>query len=254
MEPNKGLGGSLIDVFDAAVNLIKTEAGVLGKRAADTAKAKGVGVVLLLSATGPLILGLIFIILAVFYGLMRLGLGAWAAALFIALASFGLTGVLVIIGLRRLSAPVKADTGSAPDYDLKVPYTAKVSDLKGDPELVGGRARVTPGQQQGGVQTVHLHGGAKVEGTGRSAIEGRDKQDIVPSTPQAGNNSGDGPVSGPTSSPVSGPTSSTDAGHHGQKLEGAGPQVPDKSRAAQAEGIPVSTKPTYKEEMKKGGY
>ena len=248
MEPNKGLGGSLIDVFDAAVNLIKTEAGVLTKRATDTVKAKGIGVVLLLASTGPLILGLIFIILAVFYGLIRLGLGAWAAALFIALASFGLTGVLIIIGLRRLSAPVKGSGDMDADksgYDLSVPYTAQASDLKGESELVGGRAKVPQGQPQGAVQTVHLHGGAKVEGTGRQAIEGRDKEDIVPSTPQAGKNAGDGDQ-------VSG--ADTHGGKQGSKQESAGPQVPDKSKAAKAEGIPVSTKPTYKDEMKKGGY
>jgi hypothetical protein len=120
-----------------------------------------------------------------------------------------------------------------------VPYTAQVSDLKGEPELASGRASVPQGQQKGAVQTVHLHGGAKLEGRG-GAIEGRDKEDIVPSTPQAGKNAGE-----------SGEVSGTQG--HGA-TEGAGPHSPNKSKVAQAEGIPVSTQPTYKDEMKKGGY
>ncbi|AWN22921.1 hypothetical protein DKM44_06510 [Deinococcus irradiatisoli] len=228
MEQNKGLGGSLIDVFDAAVNLIKTEAGVLTKRATDTIKAKGVGVVLLLAATGPLILGLIFIILALFYGLVRLGLGPWAAALFIALASFGLAGMLVIVGLGRLSAKVKEDE-TVDDYDLKTPYTEQDSD-RTVPTLVEGRATVTPGQRVGEVQQVHLHGAAKVEG-----VRGG-KEDIVPSAPlAAGQNAGE----------------HTPAQHkHGN--DDAGPHVPDKSKAPA--GISVSTNPTYKTDMKKEGY
>ncbi|GAA4019986.1 phage holin family protein [Deinococcus rubellus] len=236
MEQNKGLGGSLIDVFDAAVNLIKTEAGVLTKRATDTVKAKGLGVVLLLAATGPLVLGLIFIILALFYGLIRLGLGAWAAAFFIALASFGLAGLLVVSGLSRLSAKVKEDPMNDNDYDLKTPYTEQESGLRGDPALISGRASVPQGQQVGRVQQVHLHGAARVEGV-KDDQASADQTSAVPSTPlAAGRNAGE-------HNPVPGKTPSADAG----------PQVPDKSRTA-PEGIVVSTVPTYKEDMKKEGY
>ncbi len=230
MEQNKGLGGSLIDVFDAAVNLVKTEAGVLTKRATDTIKAKGLGVVLLLAATGPLILGLIFIILALFYGLVRLGLGPWAASLFIALASFGAAGMLVVLGLGRLSAPVKGEGDTMDDYDLKVPYTQQESDLREDAPLVSGRASVPRGQPLGEVQRVHLHGGAKVQG-----VQGN-KEDIVPSAPlAAGKNAGE----------------HTPA-HHKHGADDAGPHVPDKSKMP--EGISVSTVPTYKDDMKKEGY
>lgn len=236
MEQNKGLGGSLIDVFDAAVNLIKTEAGVLTKRATDTVKAKGLGVVLLLAATGPLILGLIFLILALFYGLIRLGLGAWAAAFFIALASFGLAGLLVVTGLGRLSAKVKEDPMNDNDYDLKTPYTEQESDLRGEPSLLAGRATVPQGQQVGRVQQVHLHGAAKVEGVREGNVRGT-QEDIVPATPlAAGRNAGE-------HNPVP----------HGSAREDAGPHVPDKTKTA-PEGISVSTVPTYKDDMKKEGY
>ncbi|MDL2343206.1 phage holin family protein [Deinococcus sp. MIMF12] len=114
-EQRKSMGGALVDVFDAAVALAKTEVRGIAHQAGQVAKAKGLGVVLLLGATGPLILGLVFLILAVFYGLMRLGLGAWAAALIIALLSFVVMGALVMMGLRKLSAEVPRDDGGRPD-------------------------------------------------------------------------------------------------------------------------------------------
>lgn len=109
MEERKSMGSALVDVFDAGVTLVKSELSAVARKVGDTAKAKGIGVLLLLAALGPLVMALIFLILAVFYGLMRLGLGAWAAALLIALLSFALTGALVFLGLRKLSAEVDSD-------------------------------------------------------------------------------------------------------------------------------------------------
>lgn len=109
MEERKSMGSALVDVFDAGVVLVKSEINAVVKKVSEVAKAKGVGVVLLLAATGPLLLGLIFLILAVFYGLMRLGLAAWAAALIIALVSLAITGALAFMGIQKLSAEV--DTG-----------------------------------------------------------------------------------------------------------------------------------------------
>ena len=109
MEERKSMGGAIVDVFDAGVTLVKSEINALVSKVSDIAKAKGIGVVLLLAATGPLILALIFLILAVFYGLMRLGLGAWAAALLIALFSFVVTGAMIMLGIRKLGAEVETD-------------------------------------------------------------------------------------------------------------------------------------------------
>lgn len=108
-EERKSMGGALVEVFDAAVTLAKTEIRAVVQQVGRVAKAKGIGAVMLLGATGPLIMGLVFLILAVFYGLMRLGLGAWAAALLIALVSFALTAALILLGLKRLSAEVPRD-------------------------------------------------------------------------------------------------------------------------------------------------
>ncbi|MFC4425992.1 phage holin family protein [Deinococcus navajonensis] len=109
MEERKSMGSALVDVFDAGMTLVKSEIRNVGRKVGDTAKAKGLGVVMLLAATGPLIMGLIFLILTIFYGLMALGLPAWAAALIIALVSLAVTGALVMLGLKKLSAEVPND-------------------------------------------------------------------------------------------------------------------------------------------------
>jgi hypothetical protein len=117
MEERKSMGGAIVDVFDAGVTLVKSEINALVKKFSAIAKAKGIGVVLLLAATGPLVLALIFLILFVFYGLMRLGLGAWAAALLIAIFSFVVTGVMVLLGIRKLGAEVETDEPRAKSFD-----------------------------------------------------------------------------------------------------------------------------------------
>jgi hypothetical protein len=133
-EERKSMGGALVDVFDAGVTLAKTEIRAVMRQVGRVAKAKGIGAVLLLGATGPLIMGLVFLILAVFYGLMRLGLGAWAAALIIALLSFAVMGALIFLGLKRLGAEVPRDEleGPAPrrgpmteDERLEAEYQAE---------------------------------------------------------------------------------------------------------------------------------
>lgn len=114
MEERKSMGSALVDVFDAGVVLVKSEINGVTKKVTEMAKAKGIGVVLLLGAVGPLLMGLIFLILFVFYGLMRLGLGAWAAALLIALFSFVVAGGLAMFGLQKLSAEVDTDQPRRP--------------------------------------------------------------------------------------------------------------------------------------------
>lgn len=137
MEERKSMGGAIVDVFDAAVTLVKSEISGIARRVGDVAKAKGIGVVLLLAASGPLILGLVFLILAVYFGLVRLGLGWWSAALLIALFSFALTGALIFLGIKRLGAEVKTDDAPArrngamtEDEMLEARYQAEQKALK----------------------------------------------------------------------------------------------------------------------------
>lgn len=173
-EERKSMGGALVDVFDAAVTLVKTELRAVVRQVGRVAKAKGIGAVLLLGATGPLIMGLVFLILAVFYGLMRLGLGAWAAALIIALVSFALMGALIFLGLKRLGAEVPRDEleGPAPrsgpmteDERLEAEYQAeqrrKVAEVA---YPVSGSAASTSSASTSGTPR-HNASGARAAGT-----------------------------------------------------------------------------------------
>lgn len=155
-EERKSMGGALVDVFDAGVTLVKAEVRNLLRHVTAVVKAKGIGVVLLLASVGPLVMGLVFLILFVFYGLIRLGLGAWAAALLIALVAFALTGALILLGLRRLSAQVPQEDDlrtrsghPTEDEELEARYQAeqaakaqgeKKTVVLGGPTEVSGRA------------------------------------------------------------------------------------------------------------------
>jgi|GEM_PF-5903694 len=117
-EQPKSIGAALVDVFDAALDLVKTELRLMSRRVGNVIKAKGMGVVLLLAAAAPLSVALVFLLLALFYGLIALGLPAWASALIVAVLSLVVTGVVAMMGMKRLSAEVPDDT-RAPDEDLK---------------------------------------------------------------------------------------------------------------------------------------
>lgn len=174
MEERKSMGGAIVDVFDAAVTLVKSEISGIARRVGDVAKAKGIGVVLLLAASGPLILGLVFLILAVYFGLVRLGLGWWSAALLIALFSFALTGALIFLGIKRLGAEVKTDDAPArrsgpmtEDEMLEARYQAEQKALKEgqkqqEGQKQGAQATGTPVTQTSGL----TGGGYKVADTG----------------------------------------------------------------------------------------
>ncbi|PYE54506.1 phage holin family protein [Deinococcus yavapaiensis] len=114
-QPPKSIGGALVDVFDAAMALVKTEIRLVARRVGNVAKEKGLGALLLLAAAAPLSLALIFLILALFYGLIALGLPSWASALIIAILALVVTGILVMLGIRRLTAEVKDDTPTEQD-------------------------------------------------------------------------------------------------------------------------------------------
>lgn len=126
---NKSIGGALVDVFDAGVSLVKSEITSIGRRVGDIAKAKGLGVVLLLASLVPLTLALIFLILFVYYGLIRLGLAPWSASLLIGVFSLIVTGALIFLGLKKLGSDVPDDndpTSNMSDIakdDLKYGYT-----------------------------------------------------------------------------------------------------------------------------------
>lgn len=110
MQEQKSMGGALVDVFDAGVALVKTEIRGVAHQAGEIAKAKGTGIVLLLAAVVPLSMFLIFFILSLYWMMIRfLGWHPWAASLAIALVGLVLTGVLVMMGMSKLSAELPQD-------------------------------------------------------------------------------------------------------------------------------------------------
>ncbi|WP_119674777.1 phage holin family protein [Deinococcus sp. RM] len=247
MEERKSMGGALVDVFDAGVTLVKSEITAVARKAGQIAKAKGIGAVLLLAATGPLILGLIFIILAVFYGLMRLGLGAWAAALIIAILSFVVTGALIFMGIKKLGADVQMDE---PRHRRD-----SMDDTEYTPTQPGSSAPTPTGSNA--ARDSHNSSGPKVELR-------RDAQNHA-----AGENrvlsEADGVAvvrteEGPQTVPVYESKPGGEAANYGsglnKKLSGHhdhDPNLQEPKVLRDAPGISVSTTPTFREDMQKGG-
>ena len=249
MEERKSMGGALVDVFDAGVTLVKSEITAVARKAGQIAKAKGIGAVLLLAATGPLILGLVFIILAVFYGLMRLGLGAWAAALIIALLSFAVTGALIFMGIKKLGADVHMDEprhrrDSMDDTTPSQPVSP-TSPASGTP--AGSNAARDSHNSSG--PKVELRRDAQEHAAGETRVLAEADGVAVVRTEQ-------GPQTVPVyeSKPGGEPQNYGSglnkkiSGHHDHD-----PNLQEPKVLKDAPGITVSTTPTYKDDMKKGG-
>lgn len=148
-ENRRSVGGALIEVFDAGVVLVKTEARALIKQGTEIVKAKGMGVVFLLAAVAPLAMALIFLILAVFY-LLSLFMPAWAAALLVALLGLIVAGALVALGLSRL----KAEPEIAEDEVAGTPYDR--------PRQPGAARRLDEGQGGVPARDLQVNSGAAV--------------------------------------------------------------------------------------------
>lgn len=250
MEERKSMGSALVDVFDAGVVLVKSEVNAVAKKVGEVAKAKGIGVVLLIAAAGPLILGLIFLILAVFYGLIRLGLGAWLAALIIALVSLAVTGVLVMIGIKKLGQEV--DTGMPK-------RRVDMSEIEGRSSQVAVDGKLDP--TKSGVPASSLRfpvpAGA---GAGVSVPAGTAPSGSVAASRAAPNEpDGYARLEGQTV-PVYESDPDGRARMYGDRLNdklegdipGSGQGAPG-SRGSAAGGIPVSTTPTFREDMRREG-
>jgi len=238
---------------------VKSEINAVARKAGQIAKAKGIGAVLLLAATGPLILGLVFVILAVFYGLMRLGLGAWAAALLIAILSFVVTAALIFIGIQKLGAEVPMDeprhrrsddyadhaetrpvgsagarpaTGSNTERDAHNPSGPRVEIGRDAGQYAAGENRVT--REGGGTATVRIEGGETTVPVYESKPGGE------PAHYGSGLNK---QIDG----------SEVGKGHRGDEHHAHDPNLQEPVVLKDAPGIPVSTAPTFRDDMKKGG-
>ena len=244
MEERKSMGGALVDVFDAGVVLVKSEINGVVKKVTEVAKAKGIGAVLLLGAVGPLLMGLIFLILFVFYGLMRLGMAAWGAALVIAILSLVLAAALAVLGIQKLSAEVDASSPRRP---------VTPDELKpGMPT-----AAVAPAQSQG----THTARTASASAVPLSSVRVAGMPDTA-AAPQPDGYVQVSTEQGHTTLPVyeskttgepqmysTGLNKKVEAREHRQD-----PNLQNPVVVQGAPGISVSTDPTYREDMKKEGY
>ncbi len=256
---NKSIGGALVDVFDAGVSLIKSEITVITRRLGNIAKAKGLGVVLLLAALTPLTLALIFLILFVFYGLMRLGLGAWAAALIMGLVSLLVTAALVFVALKKLGGEVPDDSvPPAPLSDI-----AK-DDLKYGDKGAGGSAAnavapqtgPTPPASPARVPSSPAASASVASASASSGVLSSDVSSSAASSVSAGGTHG-GPAhttGGHVVHDAPSPVEATKPGGPQSTSTQGKPTRERASREAEQAGIPVSTHPTYPEDMKKEGY
>ncbi|PNY80104.1 phage holin family protein [Deinococcus koreensis] len=275
MEERKSMGSALVDVVDAGVTLVKSEINGVARRVGDIAKAKGIGVVLLLAAVGPLVMALIFLILAVFYGLIRLGAGPWFAALLIALLSLVVTGALIFIGLKRLGAEVKTEEPLArrkdmDDFDDDQVYSAGDAPsgaANRQPDMNPGKAPANAAGQDWKISP-------DAPNAARSGSRPNDSVE-VPRDPQkqaAGENrvvaerAGSATVrveKGTTTVPVYESNPDGSASNYGSelndKLDSHGhakkhhdPKLQEPVVLKDAPGIPVTTAPTFRDDMMKG--
>lgn len=225
MEERKSMGSALVDVFDAGVVLVKSEINGIARKVGDIAKAKGMGAVLLLAALGPILLGLTFLILAIFYGLMRLGLGAWAAALVIALVSFLIAGGLAMVGLQKLSANVETDLPRRP-----VPVEPSSSAFT--PAPVAASAASSPSTAAGA---------GPVGPASAPASDPADNSALTANTTVY-------------ESKPSGEAALYGSGLNKKLHHHDDPNLQNPVPLRGSAGIAVSTKPTYPDDMKKEGY
>ena len=268
-EERKSLGGALVEVFDAGVTLVKSEIRALLRQVTNVIKAKGVGVVLLLASVGPLLMGLVFLILAVFYLLMRLGLGAWVAALIIALLGFILTGVLVMLGLRRLGAEIPHDEPErrrpdqlTEDERLEAEYQAEQA---AQARASASSANSLSSANSASSASVRPATGttAAVAGSAAERVEGTVTfpmpltEDRTETLPVYGTNPDNSqPAHGGSVDDFQVFNEGGDSAEHQQRRHPKkhDPNIQHPVVLKDQPGIDVSTKPTFQEDMKKEGY
>lgn len=173
-ERKTSMGSAIVDVFDAGVALVKAEINSLAHKLGELAKAKGVGIILLIAALVPLALALIFLILAIYFGLVALGLPWWAAAFLMFLGSLVIAGVLVALGINKLSEGIGQEHRALTDDErLEAEYLAEQRRRRNEGGVPVSGAVVATGVpvSVGGQHAVKAHYAAPqyaVDGYGRS--------------------------------------------------------------------------------------
>lgn len=90
-----------LEVVDAGLELVRTEVAIVREDITRTVAARAAGVGLLLGAAVVGLIALVFLTLALFYGLASVMASGWAA-LVTALAILALAGLLAGLGIGRL--------------------------------------------------------------------------------------------------------------------------------------------------------
>jgi len=103
---NKSIGGVLVEIFDSAFSLVKAESRSFLRKISNIVKAKGLGVVLLLAALGPITVAVIFLLIGFYQVLIALKLPNWGASFVMFGVSILVAVILALIGIKRLGAKV----------------------------------------------------------------------------------------------------------------------------------------------------
>ena len=90
-----------LEVVDAGLDLVRTEVAIVREDIARTVAARATGVGLLLGAAIVGLIALVFLTVALFYGLASVMANGWAA-LVTALVVLALAGLLAALGVGRL--------------------------------------------------------------------------------------------------------------------------------------------------------
>ncbi|MBC7647111.1 MAG: phage holin family protein [Pseudopedobacter sp.] len=101
---NKSIGGVLVEIFDSALSLVKIESRSFIGKISNIIKAKGLGVVLLLAALGPIGVAVVFLLIGFYQVLIALQLPDWGASFVMFAVSLLVAGILAFIGIKRLGA------------------------------------------------------------------------------------------------------------------------------------------------------
>ena len=163
-----------------------------------------------------------------------------AAALLIALVSFALTGALIFLGIKRLGAEVPDDGPSGP-----------MSDIAKDDLKYGAKT-----ESAASTSAANTTQSASSAAPASTAVYAPTAASQTATTPTAAASAHAGQAHATAPAYVSPSTGQSSAGHSSTAqggLQSTSTQGKPSSEP-EVEGVPVSTNPTFREDMKKEGY
>lgn len=276
MEERKSMGEALINVFDAVVILAKAEVNSIVSKLTEQAKQKGLGIVFIFAALIPLSMMLIFLILGFFF-LLTLWLPLWGAAFVMAVVGLGLTALLVWLGMERLNKEVGDDPPATGALGLDSSQVDSPS--SGGGALAVGSSSTTNAATNPANKQAELKAKASAPVATKPTTSQEEtrqlpsppaatKQPNIPASCQETAKQQDNPTEAQTTVPAKvevqpellkpiaqprPPVATGEVKLEFPKPNTTSPTSPSTTKPANnatpSAGIPVSTKPTYKEEM-----